>query len=143
MVNQELIYRIAETIDGKFPQEDQAKVENLVIELYRAVEPFVQVAEKANQSKGSETRLVVSVFGLDHAGIVSDVTKILADAGCSIVDINQTVVNDKFAMVIIVNFARSNETVTTLKEKFKPIGEKLGVRVYIQREDLFNAMHRI
>jgi ACT domain-containing protein len=83
------------------------------------------------------------VFGVDHPGIVAGVSQILADAGCSIVDINQTVVQGKFAMVIIANTSRSQSSATELKERFRAEGEKLGVRIYAQREDLFNAMHRI
>ena len=52
-------------------------------------------------------------------------------------------VQGKFAMVIIANTTRSNLSVNELKERFRAQGEKLGVRVYAQREDLFNAMHRI
>ena len=87
--------------------------------------------------------MIISVFGVDHPGIVAGVAQILAEAGCSIVDINQTVVQGKFAMVIIANTARARESATELKERLRREGETLGVRIYAQREDLFNAMHRI
>ena len=93
--------------------------------------------------EGSSDRLIISVFGVDHPGIVAGVSQILADTGCSIVDINQTVVQGKFAMVIIAKTSRSAASATELKERFRAEGEKLGVRIYAQREDLFNAMHRI
>ena len=80
---------------------------------------------------------------MDHPGIVAGVAQILAEAGCSIVDINQTVVQGKFAMVIIANTSRSQFSVTELKDRLRSEGEKLGVHIYAQREDLFNAMHRI
>jgi ACT domain-containing protein len=87
--------------------------------------------------------MVISVFGLDHPGIVAGVSQILAEASCSIVDINQTVVQGKFAMVIIGDTSRARESAAELKERLRAEGEKLGVRIYAQREDLFNAMHRI
>jgi ACT domain-containing protein len=74
---------------------------------------------------------------------VAGVAQILSEAGCSIVDINQTVVQGKFAMVIIANTSRSQLSVTELKDRLRSEGEKLGVHIYAQREDLFNAMHRI
>jgi ACT domain-containing protein len=80
---------------------------------------------------------------MDHPGIVAGVAQILAEAGCSIVDINQTVVQGKFAMVIIGNTSRSQLSVTELKDRLRSEGEKLGVHIYAQREDLFNAMHRV
>jgi len=80
---------------------------------------------------------------VDHPGIVAGVAEILSEAQCSIIDINQTVVQRKFAMVIIADAARSQASVTDLKDRLRSAGEKLGVHIYAQREDLFNAMHRI
>ncbi|MBA3714227.1 MAG: ACT domain-containing protein [Pyrinomonadaceae bacterium] len=87
--------------------------------------------------------MVISVFGVDRPGIVAAVAQILAEAECSIADINQTVVQGKFAMVLIANSARARQSAAELKERFRREGERLGVRIYAQREDLFNAMHRI
>jgi ACT domain-containing protein len=80
---------------------------------------------------------------MDHPGIVAGVAQILAEAGCGIVDINQTVVQGKFAMVIIANTSGARLSVAELKDHLRAEGEKLGVHIYAQREDLFNAMHRI
>jgi ACT domain-containing protein len=87
--------------------------------------------------------LVISVFGVDRPGIVAAVARILAEAECNIIDINQTVVQGKFAMVLIADAARSRYSVQQLKERFRREGEALGVRIYAQREDIFNAMHRV
>jgi predicted amino acid-binding ACT domain protein len=46
-------------------------------------------------------------------------------------------------MVIIADMSRAGRPVTELKERFRAAGDKLGVRIYAQREDLFNAMHRV
>jgi ACT domain-containing protein len=140
MPNQELLYKISSDIFAELGDSfDEAKAENLVARIYKTVEPFI-----ANQSSNSSAnRIVVSVFGKDHAGIVSKVTEILAETACSIVDINQTLVGGKFAMVIVANTTDASDTVTSLKEKFRIAGDALGVRIYTQREDLFNAMHRI
>jgi ACT domain-containing protein len=86
---------------------------------------------------------VISVFGLDHPGIVAGVSEILGKASCSIIDINQTVVQGKFAMVIITDTSRARESTAELKERLRNAGQHLGVHIYAQREDLFNAMHRI
>jgi ACT domain-containing protein len=99
--------------------------------------------EREAHAAGSQQRLIVSVFGMDHPGIVAAVAQILADVECSIIDINQTVVQGKFAMVIIADMSLSRASASELKERFRAEGEKLGVNIYAQREDLFNAMHRI
>jgi ACT domain-containing protein len=100
-------------------------------------------AAQLGTGEGSSERMVISVFGLDHPGIVAGVSQILAEASCSIIDINQTVVQGKFAMVIIADTSRARESTAELKDRLRLEGEKLGVRIYAQREDLFNAMHRI
>jgi len=157
MPNEELIYRITRAVyDRLGSTTDENTVEQLVTEIYRQVEPELRdgrgsaasfgtsaATSGAVSREGSADRLIVSVFGVDHPGIVAGVSQILADAGCSIVDINQTVVQGKFAMVIIANTVRAKSSAAELKERFRVEGEQLGVRIYAQREDLFNAMHRI
>lgn len=158
MPNEELIYRITRAIyDRLGASADERLVEQLVTDIYRTVAPAlerngrvasVSAAPRAPVSgtsiqEGSATRIIISVFGVDHPGIVAGVAEILSEAQCSIVDINQTVVQGKFAMVIIAEAARAQSSITELKDRLRSEGEKLGVHIYAQREDLFNAMHRI
>ena len=147
MADQELIYRITRAVYGRLgTQVDERTVEALVTDVYRAVEPALAAGAEGGAKGGAEgraDRLIVSVFGTDHPGIVAAVSQILAEAGCSINDINQTVVQGKFAMVIIADISGARETVAALKDRFRGEGERLGVHIYAQREDLFNAMHRI
>ena len=162
MANEELIYRITRAVYGRLGTgADEQTVEQLVTDIYTAIEPVVRnnggrftfgdtgpTGEQGTSARdardlGSESRLIVSVFGQDHPGIVAGVSQVLAEADCSIIDINQTVVQAKFAMIIIADMSRARESATALKDRFRKAGENLGVRIYAQREDLFNAMHRI
>jgi len=145
MADEELIYRITRAVYGRLgTQADERTVEALVMDVYRAVEPALGSEGGAEgAAEGRADRLIVSVFGTDHPGIVAAVSQILAEAGCSIIDINQTVVQGKFAMVIVADIARARESVAALKDRFRGEGDRLGVHIYAQREDLFNAMHRI
>ncbi|HEX7173755.1 MAG TPA: ACT domain-containing protein [Pyrinomonadaceae bacterium] len=153
MANEELIYRITRAVYGRLGKEaDERLVEGLVTDIYQAVEPLAGangggagggLEQGATRADGSADRLIVSVFGVDHPGIVAAVSQILADADCSIIDINQTVVSGKFAMVIVADTTRARQSASELKERFRHEGERLGVRIYAQREDLFNAMHRV
>jgi predicted amino acid-binding ACT domain protein len=156
MANDELIYRITRAIyDRLGTAADESTVEQLVTDIYRAVEPslstnsatrpaaFAGSSSATAASEGSANRLIISVFGVDHPGIVAGVAEILSEAQCSIIDINQTVVQRKFAMVIIADASPSQSSITDLKNRLRSEGEKLGVHIYAQREDLFNAMHRI
>jgi ACT domain-containing protein len=162
MSNEDLIYRLTKAVYGRLgPGVDEQTVEQLVTEIYREVEPALRSngssfsssqslspgtfrnTTASQSAEGSADRMIISVFGLDHPGIVAGVAKILADADCSIVDINQTVVQGKFAMIVIANTTRARESATELKERLRREGQLLGVGIYAQREDLFNAMHRI
>jgi len=147
MANKDLIYRITRAVYDRLGSTvDEATVEQLVTDIYNQVDSSSTVERSSAQlssSGGSSGRMVISVFGLDHPGIVAGVSQILADASCSIVDINQTVVQGKFAMVIIADTSRARESTAALKDRLRLGGENLGVRIYAQREDLFNAMHRI
>ena len=154
MANEDLIYRITRAVyDRLGGAVDDATVEQLVTDIYSQVQTTNnnsaakleadRGAGQFNQAEGSSDRMVISVFGLDHPGIVSGVSQILAEARCSIIDINQTVVQGKFAMVIIADTSRASDSTAELKDRLRLAGQKLGVNIYAQREDLFNAMHRI
>ena len=153
MANEDLIYRITRAVYDRLGSAvDDGTVEQLVTDIYKQVAttnnrgPALLVDRGAGQmssAEGSSARMVISVFGLDHPGIVAGVSQILAEASCSIIDINQTVVQGKFAMVIIADTSRARETTAELKDRLRNAGQNLGVNIYAQREDLFNAMHRI
>ena len=153
MANEDLIYRITRAVYDRLGSTvDDTTVEQLVTDIYSQVRTSTAAssspsidggAAQLNVAGGSADRMVISVFGLDHPGIVAGVSQILAEASCSIIDINQTVVQGKFAMVIIADTSRARESTAELKDRLRLAGEKLGVRIYAQREDLFNAMHRI
>jgi ACT domain-containing protein len=150
MANEDLIYRITRAVYDRLGNAvDESTVEQLVTDIYSQVQKTnsnigtTAAVDVGAAAEGSSERMVISVFGLDHPGIVAGVSQILADASCSIIDINQTVVQGKFAMVIIANTSRARESTTSLKDRLRDEGQQLGVHIYAQREDLFNAMHRI
>ena len=129
MANEDLIYRITRAVYDRLGSTvDDTTVEQLVTDIYK------QVGEtRVDSTDGSSARMIISVFGLDHPGIVAGVSQILAEARCSIIDINQTVVQGKFAMVIIADTTRARESTAELKDRLRNEGEKLGVRIYAQR----------
>ncbi len=148
MNEEQVIYEITKAVFARLgPSVARETVEELVADVYRAVRPALAdggaSAAPKGDAGGSRDRIIVSVFGLDRPGIVSAVSAVLADADCSIADINQTVVGGKFAMVLVADSSRSTVGVADIKERFREAGTRLGVRIYAQREDLFNAMHRV
>lgn len=87
-------------------------------------------------------RAVVTVMGEDKVGIVAGITKILAELKINIIDISQTLLQDIFAMLLMVELGE-NADLVAIKDVLEAEGEKLGVRVVIQHEDVFRYMHRV
>jgi ACT domain-containing protein len=95
--------------------------------------------------EGGAGRVVVTVQGVDRVGIVADVTRVLADAGANLVDIDQSVLRgDLFVMVAVADLAPDGGIpFAELRERLEALGERIGVQVAIQREEIFRAMHRV
>jgi ACT domain-containing protein len=139
MANEQLIYQLTRAVyDRLGASADKQLVENLVTDIYRLVE-----AGGGAGGEGRSGRVVISAFGISHPGIVAAIASTLAEARYDIVDINQTVVQGKFAMVLIADAGEAAGDLASLKVRLREVGERLGVRVYAQREDLFQAMHRV
>ncbi len=88
-------------------------------------------------------KAIVSVIGMDKPGIVAGVSTVLANHSVNITDISQSYAQEFFTMIMVVNFENSSSTLKEVDEDLKKIGEKIGVFVSIQHEDVFKAMHRI
>ncbi len=88
-------------------------------------------------------RVVVSVIGKDKTGIVAGISKVLADNNVNILDISQTILDNVFAMIMIVDTSKSKKDLLELKKELEKVGEELGVEVIVQHEDIFKYMHRI
>jgi len=88
-------------------------------------------------------RAIVTVIGKDKVGIIAGVSVVLSENKVNILDISQTIMQDIFTMIMMVDFSESALSFENLSEKLSIKGEELGVSVRIQHEDLFKAMHRI
>ncbi len=88
-------------------------------------------------------RIVITVIGPDRVGIIAAVSNILAENSVNILDINQTIMQEFFVMVLVADMAGSKTDLVSLKEALAKKGEDLQVRIDAQHEDVFNFMHRI
>ena len=86
---------------------------------------------------------VVTVLGKDRVGIIADVSRLLADYGINIKDISQTILDDIFTMVMLVDLKDLQIENSDISEKLAKLGDELGVQITIQHTGLFNAMHKI
>ena len=86
---------------------------------------------------------IVRVIGKDTVGIIASVCAILAENGVNILDISQTVLQEYFTMIMIVDTSAATVSFSELSDILKSSGEERGLTIRIQREDIFEAMHRI
>ena len=84
-------------------------------------------------------KAIVTVIGKDRVGIIALVSRLLAERGVNVLDISQTVLQDYFTMIMLVDASGCTEPAGELAAE----GEEHGIQIRIQREDIFNAMHKI
>lgn len=88
-------------------------------------------------------KAIVSVFAKDRIGIIADVCSLVASLNVNILDLSQTVMEDLFTMVMLVDTSTSQQPFEDIRSRIAQQGEALGLQIRIQREDIFDAMHRI
>ncbi len=88
-------------------------------------------------------RAVVTVTGKDKKGVIAKVSAFLAEKGVNIEDVSQTILNEYFAMIMIVDVSEAKEELSVLAKECAVMGEKIGMSIYLQHEDIFNAMHSV
>ncbi|AIQ64545.1 hypothetical protein PSTEL_17010 [Paenibacillus stellifer] len=86
---------------------------------------------------------IITVLGKDKVGIIAKVCTYLADNNVNILDISQTIVQDYFNMMMIVDISLAEKSFEVLVEELHHAGEEIGVEIKLQHEDIFNIMHRI
>lgn len=88
-------------------------------------------------------KAVVSVIGRDRTGIIAAVSGRLAELGVNIEDISQTIMQNNFVMIMLVDVKDAAAPFDRLGAELCAATAELGVTVHVQHEDLFNAMHRV
>ncbi|NLT39549.1 MAG: ACT domain-containing protein [Clostridiales bacterium] len=88
-------------------------------------------------------RAILTVIGKDRIGIIAKVCTLLAADDVNILDISQTVMQEYFTMIMLVDTSASATPFDELARKLDETGQREGLSIRIQREDIFNAMHRI
>lgn len=88
-------------------------------------------------------KAIITVVGKDTVGIIAKVCAYLADSRINILDISQTIVQGYFNMMMIVDLSNKTKAFGDVAEELEQVGEGIGVKVKIQREEIFTKMHRI
>ena len=88
-------------------------------------------------------KAIVTVVGKDQVGIIAGVCNTLAEDNINVLDISQTIMQGYFTMMMVVDLSACTTSFDKLGEALRQFGEGRGLAIRIQREDIFDAMHKI
>ena len=88
-------------------------------------------------------RAVITVVGKDAVGILAKVSGRCSDHQVNVIEVTQSILQDMFAMIMMVDIAKSTIPFTELVDEMTALGEENGLVIHCMHEDIFNAMHTI
>ncbi|MGN1060647.1 MAG: ACT domain-containing protein [Candidatus Coproplasma sp.] len=88
-------------------------------------------------------RAVVTVVGKDKTGIIAKISTFLAEKEINILDISQTILDKYFTMIMLVDLSAATVKLADLAEECKELGDKIGMSIHVQHEEIFNTMHSV
>ena len=103
---------------------------------------YIQRFHKIKTPKGSN-KYDKSSTSCHRVGIIAAITGYLAQVNVNVLDISQTIMDDIFTMVMLVDVSAASENFNNIAGKIKKMGSELGLQMQLQHVDIFNSMHKI
>ena len=88
-------------------------------------------------------KAIITVIGKDQVGIMYSVSRILKEMGVNIEDVTQTIMQEYFTMLMLVKIDEERSSFRQLQEALEEMGEATGLSIRIQKEEIFDTMHKI
>lgn len=88
-------------------------------------------------------RAVITVIGKDNVGILAKVSTLCTQYNANVIEVTQTVLQDMFAMIMLVDISKLNKDFSVLADEMTALGEQLKLSIHTMHEDIFNSMHKI
>lgn len=88
-------------------------------------------------------KAIVTVIGEDRTGIIAKVSAVLCENNINIQDISQTIMQNMFTMIMLVDFRASETSIQEITDKLNAVAEEMNLSIHVQREEIFSSMHRI
>lgn len=88
-------------------------------------------------------KAIVTVIGKDQKGIIAKISNILFNNEVNILDISQTIMQDMFTMIMLVNFESKTVSFKQVVDELEKAEKELGLSIHVQREEIFTSMHRV
>jgi ACT domain-containing protein len=88
-------------------------------------------------------RAIITVVGQDTVGILASVSQICAAHNANIIEVTQSVLQEMFVMVMLVNIDHLSGSINGLAQSMNEMGEEKNLKIHVMHEDIFHSMHRI
>lgn len=88
-------------------------------------------------------KAVISVIGKDAVGILAKVSSMCAEYNANVTEVTQSVLQDVFAMVMLVDISALSIPLSELSDRMAEMGKAMGLSIFVMHEDIFNTMHHI
>ena len=88
-------------------------------------------------------RAVITVVGRDTVGVVARVSQVCAELNINIEDVTQSIMQEMFCMIMLVDLSRCNADQAAVRARFEELGREMGMQVNLTRQEVFDAMHKI
>ncbi len=88
-------------------------------------------------------RAVITVIGKDMIGILARISTVCAQYNANVSDVTQSVMQDMFAMIMMVDISKMTIGFSEFSDKLDEQGKEMGLSVHCMHEDIFNSMHRV
>ena len=88
-------------------------------------------------------KAIISVIGKDTIGILAKVSTVCAENYATVSDVTQSILQDMFVMVMLVDISTSEAPFSALSEELVALGDKMGLKILAMHEDIFNSMHNV
>ncbi len=88
-------------------------------------------------------KAVITVIGKDMVGILAKVSAMCAEEGVNVLEVTQSILQDLFVMVMLVDITGASAGVAQLADRFDELGKKMALKIHVMHEDIFNSMHKI
>ncbi len=88
-------------------------------------------------------KAIITVVGKDTLGILAKVSTACAESNVNIIEVTQSVLQDMFAMTMMVEIDKSSLELEELRTKLEKVGDETGTKIHVMHEDIFNSMHKI
>ena len=88
-------------------------------------------------------RAVITVIVKDTVGILTKVSGICTEYNANVIEVTQSVLQDMFAMIMLVDISKLNRDFTELADRMNALGDELGLKIHTMHEEIFNTMHSV